>query len=90
MLYRVEIAPAASGDMKRLSAGATSAIQENIANLAHDPRPWPRSRKVLGRERTYRIRVGDFRVIYEVFDDQHLVVIARVLRHTETTYRRLG
>jgi mRNA-degrading endonuclease RelE of RelBE toxin-antitoxin system len=39
---------------------------------------------------TYRIRVGDYRVIYLVLDDQQVIVVARVARRSETTYRKPG
>lgn len=35
----------------------------------------------------YRVRVGNYRVIYEVYDKENVVLISRVLRRTETTYR---
>jgi len=86
--YRVEIAPAAGRDLKRLAEPVRDRVEAAIRSLAERPRP-PGSKKITGRERSYRIRVGAFRVVYETFDDERLVVIARVLRRTETTYRRL-
>ena len=88
MRYRVEVAPAAGRDLKRLPRSVHEALQDAITALGDDPWP-PGSRKVIGRERSHRIRVGAFRVIYDVFDDERLVVVARVARRTETTYRRL-
>ena len=88
MAYQVEIASAASRDLKRISPSITGRIQSHISALADDPRPTG-ARKVIGREHSYRISVGNFRVIYEVFDDKRLVVIARVIRRSENTYRRL-
>ncbi|RLC91979.1 MAG: type II toxin-antitoxin system RelE/ParE family toxin, partial [Chloroflexi bacterium] len=38
-------------------------------------------------ERAFRIRVGSYRVVYEVYDDENLVLILQVARRTETTYR---
>ena len=46
------------------------------------------SRKLSGEEFYYRIRVGEYRVIYEVFDDARLVVIIAV-GHRSRVYRRL-
>lgn len=88
MPYTVEIAPAAERDLKRLPPPTKSRIYEAISALGENARPVG-SRKVAGRERSYRIRVRDFRIIYEVFDDAQLVVVARILRRSETTYRRL-
>jgi mRNA interferase RelE/StbE len=86
--YRVEVAPAAGRDLRRLPEPIRDRVEAAIRTLAEGPRP-PGSKKITGRERSYRIRVGTLRVIYETFDDERLVVIARVLRRTETTYRRL-
>lgn len=89
MAYRIEIAPPAARDLRRLPEPLRGRIRQAIDSLKRDPRP-AGCRKVTGREWSYRIRVGPFRVIYEVYDDGHLAVIARVLRRTETTYRRPG
>jgi mRNA interferase RelE/StbE len=45
--------------------------------LADDPRP-PGVRKMRGADRQYRIRVGDYRVIYEIHDDVLLVLVIEV------------
>ena len=44
-----------------------------------------------GAERgTYRVRVGDVRVVYVVLDDERTVILARVTSRSESTYRGLG
>jgi len=51
--------------------------------------PWPTgARKLRGEECTWRIRVGPYRVVYDIFDDRALVVILKVARRNEQTYRR--
>lgn len=57
----------------------------SVALLADDPQPRG-SQKLAGTERTYRICVGDYRVIYEVFSDLRIVEIQRV-RHRKDVYR---
>ncbi len=89
MPYRVEVTPAAGRDLRRLPEAGRSRVLEAVGRLANDPRP-PTWRKLAGWERRYRIRSGDFRVIYDIFDSDPTVVIARVIRRSETTYRRLG
>jgi len=59
-----------------------------MAKLRAEARP-PGCQKLVGTSNGYRIRVGDFRVIYQVEDSQQLVKIGRIIRRTETTYRRL-
>jgi mRNA interferase RelE/StbE len=82
------LAPAAGRDLKRLSPTIKGRLHDSISALGEDPRP-AGSKKITGRERSYRVRTGAFRVAYEIFDDERLVVIARVVRRTETAYRRL-
>ena len=43
-----------------------------------------------GRPPQYRIRVGDYRVIYAVFDQERIVKVTDVLRRDDQTYRRLN
>ena len=59
-------------------------IRESINELAKDPRP-PGSKKLKGEDRTYRIRVGDYRVLYEVYDQEILVLVIRI-RHRKDAY----
>ncbi len=47
----------------------------------------PGVRKIEGAERAYRIRVGNYRIVYEVYDTENLVLILQVVRRTKTTYR---
>jgi mRNA interferase RelE/StbE len=58
-------------------------ILKKVRRLAVDPRP-PGAIKLSGQER-YRIRQGDYRIIYEIFDDKVIVVIVRV-RHRREAY----
>lgn len=88
MAYRVELAPAAQRDLKRLPPEVRARLAGPIQALGEDPRPHG-ARKLRGEERTWRIRVGPFRVVYDVYDDRSLVVVLRVDRRRETTYRRL-
>ncbi len=86
MLYTVELAPAAQRDLRRLPAQIRVRLAAPIQALSQSPRP-PGVRKVRGQERTWRIRVGTYRVIYDLYDDQHLVVVLKVDRRRESTYR---
>lgn len=56
-----------------------------IQSLAKTPRPY--GIKQLGPD-VYRLRVGNYRVIYQVLDDECLVLIGRVCRRSERTYRK--
>ena len=86
MPYRVELAPSARRDLHRIRRQAVERLRVPIQALAADPRPVG-ARKVRGEERTWRIRVGPYRIVYDIHDDSRLVVVFRVVRRSETTYR---
>ena len=71
--YRIELRPAAVRALRKLDKPTRLRIQGVIALLAEDPRP-PAARALQGRP-GWRVRVGDYRVIYRVADDVLLVLI---------------
>ena len=87
MPYRVELAPAARRDLRRLPLEVRARLAAPIQALGERPRPTG-VRKLQGQELTWRIRVGSYRVVYDILDDRDLVVILRVARRSETIYRR--
>jgi mRNA interferase RelE/StbE len=86
--YRVELAPAAERQLRRLPPGEASRLQAPI--LAHATEPRPAGVANLVGTDFLRLRVGQLRVVYPVDDDARLVVVLRVARRAERTYRRLG
>lgn len=72
-------------DLRRLPREDVSRIIAAAAKLADDPLPHG-SEKLTGSERTYRVRVGDFRIVYELLRDANIVEIQRV-RHRKDVYR---
>ena len=72
-------------DLRRISREAVSRIIAEVEKLAEEPLPHG-SEKLSGSERTYRIRVGDYRVVYELLRDAKIVEIQRV-RHRKDVYR---
>jgi mRNA interferase RelE/StbE len=87
MPYRVELAPAAQRDLRRLPREVQARLSALIQALAEDPRP-SGVRKLRGEERSWRIRVGPYRIVYDILDDRSLVVVLKVARRNEATYRR--
>lgn len=89
-MYRIEVSPAADRDLERLKRRIQrrnfERLRTAIRSLADNPHPHG-VRKIKGTERAYRIRVGDYRVVYEVYDKESLVLLLQVARRTETTYR---
>ncbi len=84
--YRVDLSPAAQRQLKRLPPGDAARLRAPILALAIEPRP-PGATKLVGIE-SWRLRVGDLRVIYAIDDATALVVVLRVARRAESTYRR--
>jgi len=81
--YRIEVRPAAVRALRKLDPQVRPRIQGAIALLAEDPRP-PSSRPLRGRP-GYRIRVGDYRIIYSIEDDVLLVIVV-ALGHRRDVY----
>ena len=90
-MYRLEVSPAADRDLEKLKGRIRrqdfERLRAAVGSLAEDPRPQG-VRKIKGAERAYRIRGGSYRVVYEVYDDDNLVLIVQVARRSETTYRQ--
>ena len=84
---RVEIAPAAQRQLRRLPPGEAARLRGPILALAIDPRP-PGAAKLVGTE-FRRLRVGDLRIVYAIDDSADLVIVLKVARRSESTYRRV-
>lgn len=84
MAYRVEYKPAAERDLLALPPDVQRRIRPKIDALADNPRPHG-VKKLKGEENTWRIRVGDYRVIYEIHDRILLVLVLRI-RHRGSAY----
>lgn len=74
--YRLEFRTSVARDLRRVPARDVQRILRRIDSLRADPRP-PGSEKLSGQER-YRIRQGNYRIIYEIKDDMLLVIVVRV------------
>ena len=90
-MYRLEISPAADRDLEKLKGRIRrldfERLRDAVAGLAEEPRPQG-VRKIKGEEIAYRIRVGSYRVVYEVYDNDKVVLILQIVRRSETTYRQ--
>ena len=81
MPYAVEIAPAAEREFRRLPRTVQMRLAPLIDALATNPRPRG-VKKLSGMENRYRIRQGDYRVIFEVYDNDSVVVILRIAQRS--------
>lgn len=84
-MYRVVVERSAEKDLRRLPLDVRSRVVDALRRLADDPRPVG-SRKLAGTKHDWRIRVGDYRVIYEIADSIRVVRVYRV-RHRREAYR---
>ncbi len=83
--YRVTIARSASKEIESLSIGGLNRVFPKVEALAQNPRPYG-SRKLIGETSLWRIRIGDYRVIYSIDDNAGVVDVVAV-RHRKDAYR---
>jgi mRNA interferase RelE/StbE len=83
--YSLSFARSAGKELDRLDPPVAKRVMSAIEKLAHNPRP-PGCVKLQGSQNEWRIRVGDWRVIYTVNDNAGVVDIAAV-RHRSDVYR---
>ena len=85
MAYAIEFVPSARRELQKLPREVQLKLNPHIGSLSLDPRPIG-SRKLKGGYGLLRIRVGDYRVIYEVRDKILVVLVVRVA-HRREVYR---
>ncbi len=81
-MYSVKITSRAEAELKRLDRPVRNRVVPAILALASDPRP-PGCLKVRSAEGVWRIRVGDWRIGYEIDDGRQEVVVIRVGHRSE-------
>lgn len=82
MAYALEILRSAERDIASLPIAVRSRVIAKIDALASNPRP-PGVKKLQGMADLYRVRVGDYRIIYRIVDAVLLVTIVRVRRRDQ-------
>ena len=82
--YSIEIKRSAAKELAELPKQDRLRVIARIEHLAHDPRPGG-SEKLSGQER-YRVRQGDYRILYEIHDHVLVVVVVR-FGHRREVYR---
>lgn len=85
MTYEIQVLPAAIRELRKLPPEAKRRVQAVIEILADDPRP-PASKKLTGRAE-WRVRTGDYRVLYRIEDAVLTVVVVRA-GHRRDIYER--
>ena len=85
MAFRIEWKKSTRKDLRKLPSATVDKIIEAVEGLAENPFPHG-VEKLSGSEHAYRIRFGDYRIVYEVVAESKLVEIQRV-RHRKDVYR---
>ena len=84
MIYRVTILRRTQKELGALAGAAYTRVRDAIVALAEDPRP-PGCLKLTARD-GWRIRIGDYRVVYEIDDSGRMVTVLHV-GHRRDVYR---
>ncbi len=85
MAFRIEWKKSTRKDLRKLPASIANRIVGAVEDLAENPFPHG-VEKLSGSEHAYRIRLGDYRIVYEVVAELKLVEVQRV-RHRKDVYR---
>ena len=85
-MYEVLLERRAQRDIKKLPADVFHRIIPSIRALAEDPKP-PGCRKITGSKNDWRIRIGEYRVIYEIDEHAEAVKVMRI-RHRKEVYKK--
>lgn len=84
-MYEILLERRAERDLKQLPADVFQRVVAAMLQLANDPRP-SGCKKLTGSVNDWRIRVGDYRVLYEIGDHTQVIRVMRV-RHRRDAYR---
>lgn len=82
--YKVVVSKSAAKELSKLPSTINNRIVKAVLNLSDDPRPQG-SKKLKGGSENWRIRIGDYRVIYAI-DDEILIVDVRKVGHRKDMY----
>ncbi len=85
-MYKIQFVRDVKKQLKRFPSKDQERIGSQIRQLADEPRPVG---SIHLRDVVFRIRVGDYRVIYAVYDRILVVIVVEVARRSEATYEEL-
>ena len=85
MAYQALLRPAAGRDLAKLPPDIRSRVTDVLFARENDPRP-PGTTKLSGSANVWRVRVGDYRVIFEIDEPAHTVLVLRIA-HRRDAYR---
>lgn len=87
MSYSVEFTAKAFSEFSRLPKKVQEKLSIEITSLADDPRP-AGARKIKGQDDCFRLRQGDYRLVYAVIDDRLVILIVRA-GHRKDVYKSM-
>lgn len=87
MPHRVELTAKADAELSALPAKVQRQVIGKLRILRDNPRP-PQAKRLEGVDHLYRLRSGDYRILYQVQDEVLLVLVVRI-GHRSDVYRRL-
>ncbi len=85
MAYSVQIKPSAAKDISKLPRNVQRRVGEALDGLATSPRP-NGGVKLAGLADLYRVRVGDYRILYQIRDKELIILVVSVA-HRKEAYR---
>jgi len=83
-LYRIFFKKSVSKDLSKVPAKDVKRVLLSIRTLAENPRP-PQAKKLTGQDR-YRLRQGNYRILYSIEDDMLIICVVKVC-HRRDVYR---
>ena len=86
MAYVVEFSPAARRQLRKLDPPTRKRILRRVERLEKQPRPKTAKKLQNSTEPLYRVREGDYRIVYTIEDDKLIVLVIRI-GHRSEVYR---
>jgi mRNA interferase RelE/StbE len=83
-MYAVDVSRSARKEIRDLDAAVVSRVIATLRRLADDPRP-PGCKKLVGSRDLWRVRVGDYRIVYRIDDARQAIEIV-IVRHRSAAY----
>ena len=84
MPYQLRLLSGIEKQLRRLPSSDRERVVEAMRSLAYDPRPAGTTHLT---ENLYRVRIGNYRILYAVFDAELVVLVCKVARRSEVTYK---
>lgn len=88
MSYRIEIKRSAAKALKKIPKANRKSIVDKIDSLAETP-PNPDTTKMKGNNPFHKVRVGDYRIVYEIQEDVLVILVVKI-GHRKDIYRNLS